>query len=159
MAQKSGFFNALMVGGVPDRTYNAEDYREPLSMIFSNGVLRTTADDLKVTASGLNLSVNVGWAFIKGGHYHNTTVYSLPAVVPPVGGSRIDRVVLRFDNTLSVRNTSIQYKEGTAATSPVAPALTRTDTVYELCLAEITVQAGASTVSSACWAPSKWFVG
>lgn len=147
MAQKSGFFNALLNGGVYDRKYNADDYCDNLAVVISSGVLRSAANDLKVTASGLNLSVGIGRAWIKGHYYNNTTVYSLPAVVPPTGGSRIDLVVLRFDNTVTARTITIEYKQGTAATSPVAPTLTRTDTVYELCLAKIAVDAGASTVS------------
>lgn len=146
MAQKSGFFNALLQAGVYDRQYNADDYCDNLAVIISDGVLRDENNGLKVTASGLNLTVNAGRAWIKGHYYKNDSAYTLPAVVPPTGGSRIDRVVLRFDKTISVRNISIKYVQGTAATSPVAPALTRTDTIYDLCLAEITVAAGATSV-------------
>ena len=149
MAQKSGFFNALLQGGVYDRTYNADDYCENLAVIIGNGVLRSTNNDLQVTASGLNLTVGIGRAWINGHYYNNTTAYSLPAITTPTGGSRIDNVVLRFDNTVQGRQISIQYVEGTAATSPVAPALTRTDTIYELCVAQITVNANASSCSVA----------
>ena len=149
MAQKSGFFNALLQAGVYDRQYNADDYSDNLAVIISDGVLRDENNGLKVTASGLNLSVNAGRAWIKGHYYKNDTALSLPAVVPPTGGSRIDRVVLRFDKTISVRSITIQYLQGTAATSPVAPALTRTSTIYDLCLAEITVAANATSVAVA----------
>ena len=147
MAQKSGFFNAQLQAGVYDRTYNADDYCDNLAVIIGNGVLRSTNDDLKVTASGLNLSVNIGRAWINGHYFNNTTAYSLPAITLPTGASRIDNVVLRLDTTITGRNISIQYVQGTAATSPVAPALTRTDTIYEICLAQITVNANASSVS------------
>jgi hypothetical protein len=147
MAQKSGFFNALLNAGVYDRTYSADDYCDNLATIISNGVLRSQNDDLKVTASGLNLSVNIGRAWINGHYYNNTTAYALPAVSPPTGGSRIDNVVLRFDNTVTGRSITIQYVQGTAATSPVAPTLTRTASVYELCIAQITVNANASNVA------------
>lgn len=147
MAQKSGFFNALLAGGVYDRTYNADDYCDNLAVIISNGVLRSTNDDLKVTASGLNLTVNAGRAWIKGHYFNNTTAYSMPAITPPTGGSRIDNVVLRFDNTITGRTISLEYVEGTAATSPVAPALTRTDDIFELCIAQITVAANATAAS------------
>lgn len=147
MAQKSGFFNALLQGGSYDRTYNADDYSDNLAVVISSGVLRSTNDDLKVTASGLNLTVNVGRAWINGHYYNNTTPYSLPAITTPTGGSRIDRVVLRFDNTITNRNISIQYITGTAGTSPVAPDLIRTDTIYDLCLATVTVTANAVNVT------------
>lgn len=146
MAQKSGFFNALVQAGVPDRTYNANDYCDNLAVVISNGVLRSTNDDLKVTANGLNLTVNVGRAWINGHYFNNTTAYSLPAIQTPTGSSRIDNVVLRCDKTVTGRKISIEYVQGTAATSPVAPDLVRTDTIYDLCLAQITVQANSTTV-------------
>lgn len=149
MAQKSGFFNALLQAGVYDRQYNADDYCDNLAVIISDGVLRSVNNDLLVTANGLNLTVNAGRAWIKGHYYHNGTAYSLPAVTPPTGGSRIDRVILRLDKTITVRSITIQYLQGEAATSPVAPALTRTDTIYDLCLAEITVNANAVSVAVA----------
>ena len=147
MAQKSGFFNALLDGGLYDRKYNADDYSDNLAVVIGNGVLRSTNDDLKVTAQGLTLTVNVGRAWIKGHYFNNTTEYTLPAVETPTGATRIDRVVLRLDNTIQGRKISIEYLEGTAATSPVAPELTRTDMIYELCLAEINVAANAVTVA------------
>jgi hypothetical protein len=147
MAQKSGFFNALLQAGVYDRQYNADDYCDNLAVIISDGVLRDENNGLKVIASGLNLSVNAGRAWIKGHYYHNDTAYSLPAVVPPTGGSRIDRVILRFNKSISVRSISLQYLQGTAGTSPVAPALTRTSEIYDICLAEISVSAGDSSAA------------
>ena len=68
MAEKSGFFNALNVGGEYDRTYNANDYSDNLAVIIGNGVLRSQYDDLKVTASGMVATVGVGRAWING-HY------------------------------------------------------------------------------------------
>ena len=147
MAQKSGFFNAKLNAGVYDRKYSANDYSDNLAVVISTGVLRSTTDDLKVTASGLNLTVNTGRAWINGHYYYNDSPYAMSAITTPTGGKRIDRVVLRFDNTISVRSITLQYLQGAAGNSPVAPALTRTATIYDICLAEITVQANASTVS------------
>ena len=147
MAQKSGFFNAKMEAGVYDRTYTADDYCDNLAVIISNGVLRSANDDLKVTASGLNLTVNAGRAWINGHYYYNETAYSLPPISTPTGGSRIDRVVLRFNNSIPVRSISLQYLTGTASTSPVPPDITRAGNIYDLCLAEITVTANSTTAS------------
>lgn len=147
MAQKSGFFNALINAGVPDRTYNADDFSDNLAVVISSGVLRSSRDDLKVTANGLYLTVAAGRAWIKGKYYNNTTPYTLPAVTPPTGGSRIDRVVLCCDNTITGRNISIQYRQGVAATYPVAPTLARNDNYYELGIAQITVQANATSLN------------
>lgn len=147
MAQKSGFFNALQGASGYDRTYNANDYTDNLAVIISNGVLQSAADDLKVTASGLNLTVGAGRAWIKGHYYFNDSEYALPPITTPTGGSRIDRVILRFDNTLPVRAITLQYLTGTAATSPVPPEITRNDDIYDLVIAEVLVAANATSVT------------
>lgn len=147
MAQKSGFFNALLNNGVYDRTYNADDYSDCLATIISNGVQRSANDGLKIIASNLNLTMNVGKAFINGKYYINDSLLTLPPVTPPTGGSRIDNVVLRYDISLPGRIIDVQYVVGTASSNPTAPALTRSSDVYELCLARITVAANASSVT------------
>lgn len=147
MAQKSGFFNALLNAGVYDRTYNADDYSDNLAVVISNGVLRSNQNDLLVSASGLNLTVGAGRAWINGKYFFNDSAYALPALTPPTGGSRIDRVILRLNKTLSVRNISIQYLTGTAATSPVAPEITRNENIYDLVLCDVAISAGAVSVT------------
>lgn len=143
MALKSGFFNAILTAGVYDRTYNAKDYTDCFEVFFSDGVRRSNDDDFKVVANGLNLSLNTGFALIKGHYAHNTSTYTLPPVVPPQGGTRIDRVVLRLDQSITTRNISVVYLEGGAE----PPALTRNEVIYDICLAEITSTAGSSNVS------------
>ena len=147
MSEKSGFFNALKVDGAYDRTYNANDYSDNLAVIISNGVLRSSADDLKVTSTGLYLTVAAGRAWIKGHYYYNDTALSLAQITAPVGGSRIDRVMLRFDNTIQQRRIRVVYVEGEASNDPIAPAPTRTDTVFDLVLADIQVNANAQSVT------------
>lgn len=144
MAEKSGFFNALKVDNSYDRTYNANDYSDNLAVIISSGVLRSANDDLKVTASGLVATVAAGRAWINGHYYKNTTPLSLAAVVAPVGGSRIDRVMLRFDNTIQQRRIYIEYVEGTASNNPVPPAPTRNEYIYDLVLADLLITANAT---------------
>lgn len=147
MAEKSGFFNALMNNGAYDRTYNADDYCDNLAVVISNGVLRSTNDDLKVTAKGLVPTVGVGRAWINGHYYINETPIVLAPITPPTGGSRIDSIVLRFNNNLTERTISVQYIQGTASNEPTAPAITRTDLVYDLVLADILVAANAATLN------------
>lgn len=147
MAEKSGFFNALMVDGAYDRTYNANDYTDNLAVVISNGVLRSPADDLKVTASGLTATVAAGRAWIKGHYYYNDTPLSLASVTAPVGGSRYDRVMLRFDNTIQQRRISVVYVEGVASNNPTPPAPTRTDTVYDLVLADLYITANSQSMT------------
>lgn len=146
MSHRSGFFNARMVAGNPDRRYNAEDYRDCLAVVISNGVLRSSADDLKVTASGMACTVGVGWGFINGGFHHTISPEHLAAVTAPVAGDRWDRVFLRFDGTMGGRDIYVVYVQGTAANDPVKPEPVRSGDIYDLVLADVFVAANASAV-------------
>lgn len=148
MAQSCGFFNALEVGGVYDRKYNADDYTSNMGAIISTGVRRSGDDDLKVTASGLVVSVGIGRAWIDGRWFYNDTVLELETVTPPVGSlSRVDGVYLQANSNQAVRNIELVYKTGTPSSSPTAPACTREDGVYEIQLASIAVAPSATSVS------------
>lgn len=146
MAQKSGFFNARMIGGEYDRRYNANDYCDNLAVVISNGVLRSENDDLKVTASGMQTTVNLGRAWINGHYYFNDSPLPLAPVTAPQGGTRYDRVMLRMNNDVSVRTVSIIYVEGTPSNDPVKPAPTRNSTIYDLVLADVFVGTNATSV-------------
>lgn len=149
MAEHSGFFNAKLVDGIYDRRYNAKDYRDNLGAIISDGVRRSGDNDLKVSAVGGNMqyTVGLGRAWIKGGWYHNDSTYVGTVPTANVTLPRIDRVVLRFNSNDAVRDIHIVYLQGEASNSPVAPSLTRTDEIYDLCLAEIAVGAGATSIN------------
>lgn len=146
MAQKSGFWNALLVDNEYDRKYNAEDYSDNLAVVISNGVLRSENDDLKVTANGLVVSVAAGRAWIKGKYYYNDTSLAFAAITAPTGGKRYDRVMLRYNKDLAARSISLIYVQGTAANAPVKPAPTRNGNIYDLVLADIFVDTNATSV-------------
>lgn len=147
MAQKFGFFNALRnEDGTFDRTYNANDYSENLAVVISNGVLRSTADDLKVTASGMRATVAAGRAWINGHWYLNDSPVTLAAVTAPIGGKRWDRIFLRLNKEVSDRRIYLTYVKGTEANNPVKPNPMRTENVYDLVLADIYVDTNATSV-------------
>lgn len=151
MAQNSGFFNAFLTGGVYDRTYDANDYCDNLASVIKNGVVYSSADDLKVSAySGLTISVGIGRAWINGHWFYNDTAYTglTLATAPSGSNSRIDRVVVRLDTSTAVRSVALAVLTGTAAASPKAPALTRSGNVYELAIADIRVAAGTVTITN-----------
>lgn len=145
--QKSGFFNALFVNGDYDRKYNANDYCDNLAVVISNGVLRGVADDLKVTASGMVVTVGVGRAWINGHYFVNDTPHTFAAIPAPIGGTRYDRVFLRLNNSLSVRSVSLVYQQGTAADNPAKPAPVRDGNIYDIVLADIFVGTNATSVT------------
>ena len=146
MAERSGFFNALYVNGEYDRKYNANDYSDNLAVVIGNGVLRSVADDLRVTANGKTCTVAAGRAWINGHHYHNDAPKTFAAATAPAGGSRWDRIVLRLDTSLSARSITAQYVQGVAGNNPAKPEPVRSGNVYELVLADIYVGTNASSV-------------
>ena len=143
MAEKYGFFNSS--GG--DRVYDASDFAGYFGKLVSNGIFTKTADNLKVTAaSGMGIAVQPGSAWIDGYCYENTDVLALTISTADGVNPRIDRVVLRWSAV--DRSIRLAVKNGVAAASPSAPALTRTGNVYELCLADIAVGRGVAAISA-----------
>lgn len=148
MALKSGFYNAFKVNGVYDRKYNADDYSNVFTAFIRDGIRQSGLDDLKVTANGLVLSINTGYAVCGGRWVHLDAAYNLATVTPPVGDySRIDAVFLRVDARESVREASFVYRTGTAASIPTAPAADTTTGVTEMMLATILVAPSATSVT------------
>lgn len=148
MAQKYGFFNALENNGTYDRKYNADDYTDNMAAIISTGVRRSGDNDLKVTASGLVVSVAPGRAWIEGHWYHSDTALVLETVTPPTGTlSRKDGVYLQCNTNLAARKMQLVYKTGTPATTPTAPACVRDGGIYEIMLATVTVAPNAESLT------------
>lgn len=81
MAERSGFFNARLQNDAYDRTYQAEDFADCLSLFIPNGIYvedsetltgtidKTTVQGLKPYASGTSLFIKEGKAFINGYWY------------------------------------------------------------------------------------------
>lgn len=150
--EKSSFFNSLS----GDRKYKAEDWAAYFASFIGNGVYAN--GDLAVSAvtpgqeddedaGPMAVKVGAGKAWINGYFYVNTA--SLPLEIAVADGvlNRIDLVVLRWD--LAARTITAQIKAGTSASSPAAPALQRDADGYELCLAQVYVQAGATAITQA----------
>lgn len=148
MAQTSGFFNALQAGGVYDRLYNADDYSSNMGAIISSGVRRSGDNDLRVTASGLEITVAAGRAWIEGRWFYNDSALTLTTVNPPTGTlSRMDGVYLQLNTNVNGRTIALVYKTGQQSASPAAPACTRTGGIYEIQLASVLVAPGATVVT------------
>lgn len=147
MAIKYGFFNS--VSG--DRKYNADDISNYFLKLISDGVFATPATCMQVVeSSGMNVNVSAGWAFLRCKWINNTTYEALTIEPSDLVLNRIDRVVLRLDPSVSSRNITIAVKKGTAAATPEPPELTRiSDGIYELSLAQIAVNAGATAITQA----------
>ena len=146
MAVTYGFFDSIN----GDRTYNADQISEYFLKLISNGVFATPSTAMQVLATtGLNVKVSAGWGFINCKWIKNDNDYSLQLDEADTSFSRIDRVVLHLDTTSTHRYITIQVIKGTPAATPTAPALTRTNGVYELSLAQIAVAANATAITQA----------
>jgi hypothetical protein len=141
--ERSGLFNSS--GG--DRKYNSADFAAYFGDLVSNGVFYRNTDNLKVIpGSGFSVSVKPGSAWINGYRYENTAELRLQPSTAHGVNPRIDRVVLRWDNV--ARSINLTLVEGTPASTPTAPALTRNSDIYELGIAEVTIPQAATTVTA-----------
>lgn len=133
-------------------TYDADDASGYLATRLSG--VYSAEEDFSVTAQGgLNVQVSAGQAWVRPARFkgrsiimEQPTTVALTAADPV--RSRIDRVVLRYD--AAAKKTSLVVLDGTPdSAAPAAPEISRTELIYDLCLAEIKRPAGSTAVTAA----------
>lgn len=140
---RSGFFNS--VGG--DRLYDATRFAEYFASFIGNGVFNEPSTNLQVQVdSGMNVKIKAGKAWINGYILVSDSDYS-EAIPAEAILNRIDRIVVRLH--FANREMSIVRKQGTAASTPTAPVVTRDANMFELSLATINVSVGSSAITPA----------
>lgn len=118
---------------------------------LTSGVF-SSAEDFPVTAAGgLKVTVGAGRGWVHPSRFTGYSItkreadtLTMPLADPSL--PRIDRIVLRYD--AGARAASLQVLQGTASSTPTAPAISRTELIYDLCLAEITRPAGSTSIST-----------
>ena len=133
-------------------TYDADDASGFLATRLSG--VYSAEEDFSVTAQGgLSVQVSAGQAWVRPARFKGRSIImEQPTTVvlteaDPVR-SRIDRIVLRYD--AAAKKTSLQVLDGTPdSAAPAAPEISRTELVYDLCLAEIRRPAGSTSVTAA----------
>ena len=130
-------------------TYDADDASGYLATRLSG--VYSAEEDFAVTAQGgLSVQVSAGQAWVRPARFKGRSIImeqptTLPLTAADAVRSRIDRVVLRYD--AAAKKTSLQVLEGVPdSAGPAAPAITRTELIYDLCLAEIKRPAGSTAV-------------
>lgn len=125
-----------------DRLYEAQIFRDYFRKFLSNGVYFGTyknygENSMKVSLdTGLTIKVAKGCGIIEGVDYENESD-RLITLDRPASGNRVDRIVVQMNSSLDTRMSKLIVKQGTGTT----PAeLVRTDNIYEICLAEVTVK-------------------
>lgn len=110
------------------------------------------AEDFPVTAAGgLKVTVGAGRGWVHPSRFTGYSItkreadtLTMPLADPSL--PRIDRIVVRYD--AGARAASLQVLQGTASSTPTAPAISRTELIYDLCLAEITRPAGSTSITT-----------
>lgn len=137
--------------GLPvyDREYTAAELREVYSKFFTNGVFGGDGGQLLVSSNSTQgVSVASGSCIIEGAVAMEDTTRTLVLQAPHASLDRIDTVVVRLDLDIDKRDCDLYVVEGTPAIEPERPALTRTESVWELGLADIYVRTGTTSVSA-----------
>ena len=118
---------------------------------LTSGVF-SSAEDFPVTAAGgLKVTVGGGRGWVHPSRFTGYSItkresdtLTMPLADPSL--PRIDRIVMRYD--AGARAASLQVLQGTASSTPTAPAISRTELIYDLCLAEITRPAGSASITT-----------
>ena len=118
---------------------------------FTSGVF-SGAEDFPVTAAGgLKVTVGAGRGWVHPSRFTGYSItkreadtLTMPLADPSL--PRIDRIVMRYD--AGARAASLQVLQGTASSTPTAPDISRTELIYDLCLAEITRPAGSTSITT-----------
>lgn len=133
------FFNSK--GG--DRKYNAAHWANYFKPLFKSGVFN---GDLQVVENGgMSVTVNSGYAWMIGYGYQNTEPLVIDLEVASGNLNRYDAIKIKLD--LSARTITAYADKGGNAASPAKPANTRSDTVFEITLAEVYIAAGTTVIT------------
>lgn len=135
--------------GLPkyDRAVDSAFLRKVFAQYFSDGIFYEPTSALQVTIdTGMNVKVLPGVCHIQGAVGIEEAERVL-AVQASETQDRIDTVVARLDLSLEARSIDLYVVKGAASESPVAPALTRNSTIWELGLADIFVAKNTATIT------------
>lgn len=133
-----------------DYDFDAADVAAYLAGLTS-GVFSGDEDFPVTAAGGLKVTVGAGRGWVHPSRFTGYSItkresdtLTMPLADPSL--PRIDRIVMRYD--AGARAASLQVLQGTASSTPTAPAISRTELIYDLCLAEITRPAGSTAVTT-----------
>lgn len=129
-----------------DRKYNADSLSTWLRKFFTTGVFE--GDLFVESKGGMDVKIGTGYVNIEG----KVRFFESPATftIQPADGTfpRIDAIAVEKNDI--ERNVTLKYIKGTySGTTPTAPTPIRTNSVYQLFLAKILVNAGATSLTQA----------
>lgn len=131
-------------------TYDAAD-AAGYNSTRTSGVYSAEEDYTVTPGGGYTVKVSGGRAWVHPAKYVGYSIIkqepdTLTLPLADAQRPRIDRVVLRYD--AAARKSYLLVLEGTPASTPTAPAISRTNLLYDLCLAQITRPAGSTAITA-----------
>lgn len=131
-------------------TYDAAD-AAGYNSARTSGVYSAEEDYTVTPGGGYTVKVSGGRAWVHPAQYVGYSIIkqepdTLTLPLADAQRPRIDRVVLRYD--AAARKSYLLVLEGTPASTPTAPAISRTNLLYDLCLAQITRPAGSTAITA-----------
>lgn len=134
---------------VYDRAITSAPLRKLIAKLLTDGILPNPSTNLQVEAgSGMNVVVNPGFAICAGGLKLEENQRTLAIQAADSNYDRIDTVVLRWNDNDSERICDLYIVEGIPAASPLRPELTRTESIWELGLADLFINKNSSAISN-----------
>ncbi|MGL4358751.1 MAG: hypothetical protein ACRCSY_08685, partial [Cetobacterium sp.] len=134
-----------------DNTYYSAEAEQLYNSNRTNGVFGRDDELITRFKSGMVVTVSTGRAWfhldqLKGFVFGSFTPVDLTIAIGDSSLNRIDRIIIRYD--IVKNTTSLQVLKGTAAANPTPPPIVRnTTTYYDLCIAEVRVNAGTITLN------------
>ena len=146
MSLTSGFFDSFN----EDRKYNSLQFSSIFDGIISDGIYATYGDYFLVSpVSGMNIKVGTGRAWLDHTWTLNDADYPMTVEDAEVVLKRIDTVIIEVDRSNSGRINRLRILKGTPASAPVAPQLTKTESLKQYPLADILVKPNATEIVAA----------
>ena len=134
-----------------DRAVTSEVLRQIYKRYFTNGVFGisdSTCFQVSVATGGAGLSIAPGACQIQGATGYEENAVTLEITPNSSNLPRIDTVVARLNDNSDYRSIYFDILEGTPAVTPTAPALTQSDSIWELGLCNIARAANSSVITN-----------
>ena len=116
-------------------------------ILSDDGVYKNAGNGLEVEAgSGMSVNILTGRMRIKQHYFSVDSTENLTIDPARTVNPRYDAIVIRYNSEL--RSIYPYVIKGTAAGSPERPSLTRTSTIYDMCLAYIYIPANSTEITN-----------
>lgn len=131
-----------------DRAISSQPLKNLLHRLFTDGILPDVSSNLEVVAGeGMTINVKPGFCIIQGGLKLEEELRTLSIQASSSSYSRIDTVVMRWNDNVDYRICDLYVLQGEPAANPVRSELTREGGIYELGLADILIPANSTVIS------------